>query len=185
MRRAHVLLGLALLFAAGCSAATGPEAPPSDHAAASTSDVAWMEEFCTVVGDLQTGLFAGAAEPGAGDGSGLRERLDSDLAGAAEALGVAVDRLGELPEDAPAGGRVAVAELARRLTGLRDSVVTGQRSLAGLPPDTSEQDVSRVMSDVWPEVAAKAGKPLDGVAVTGGMKAAADGLACRTVPGLG
>lgn len=40
------------------------------------------------------------------------------------------------------------------------------------------------MAEVWPKVAAFAGKPLDGVEVTERMKAAADGPVCRSVPGL-
>jgi len=183
MRCVLIPLAVALLFGAGCAESAGPAARSADGPAPA-SDVAWMKEFCTVVGELQTGMFGGAADPGPGDAATLRDSLGADLSGAADALGVAADRLGSLPNDPPAGGSEAVAELDDQLAGLRDSVVTGQDTLAALPPDASEQDLGAVMADVWPRVAARAGKPLDGVAVTDDMKAAAGSPACRTVPGL-
>jgi hypothetical protein len=184
MRRVHVVVGLALLFGAGCAESSGPEARSSAPGPVPASDVAWMDEFCTVVDDLRTGLWGSPVDPGPGDAAALRESLSSGLSGAAEAFGVAVDRLGSLPEDPPAGGSEAVAELDDQLTGLRDSVVTGQEKLAALPPDATEQDLGRVMAEVWPSVASRSGKPLDGVPLTGDMKVAATSPACRSLPGL-
>jgi hypothetical protein len=184
MRRSHIALVLALLFGAGCAESVGPAARSGAAGPAPASDVAWMEEFCTVIGDLQTGTYGSAADPGPGDAATLRESLSADLSGAAEALEVAADRLGSLPDDPPTGGSEAVAELDNQLTGLRDSVVTGQDTLSALPQDASEQELGAVMAEIWPRVAARAGKPLDGVAVTDHMKAAAGSPACRTVPGL-
>jgi len=184
MRRSHVVVGLVLLFAAGCAESAGP-ARSGAPGPASATDVAWMEGFCTVVDDLRTGLWGSPVDPGPGDVAALRESLGTGLSGAADALGVAVDGLDSLPDKPPAGGAEAVSGLDDRLTSLRDSVVTGQDSLAALPPDATEQDVGGVLAEVWPKVAARAGKPLEGVAVSGEMKAAASSPVCRSVPGLG
>jgi len=106
------------------------------------------------------------------------------LTAAVEALGVAVEDLEALPANPPAGASEAATDLDRRLGGLRDSVETGRDSLASLPPDATEQDLGQVLAKVWPDVAARAGKPLDGVPLTEEMKAAATGPNCRTLPEL-
>lgn len=186
MRRRCVLLVLVLLFGAGCAGSTGPPARSNIPVSASASSVAWMDRFCTIAGDLRTALWGSAADPGGGPGNpaALRDSFDSQLSAAAGALGAAVDQLDTLPADRPPGGAEAAAELSHQLSALRDSIATGQQSLAALPSNASEPDLGRVMGSVWPGVAAKAAKPFDGVPVTEDLKAAAKGPACLAYPEL-
>ena len=183
MRRRCALLVLVLVVGTGCADSTG--SPARSNGPAPASSVAWMDQLCSVADDLRTALWGSATDPGGrGDPAALRDSFDSQLSAAATALEAAVDQLDALPADRPPGGADAATELGDQLTALRDSVVTGQQSLADLPPNAAEPDLGRVMGSVWPEVAARAAKPFDGVPVTDDLKAAAKGSACLAYPEL-
>lgn len=140
-----------------------------------------MTEFCTIVGDLRTSLWA-SANGGAGT---LHTRLDAQLAAASTALATAATQLGTLPEATPSGGPAAVSKLVGRLTDLHDDTAAGRESLSALSPNSTDADLGQVMGTIWPKVASLAGDPLEGIALTDAMKAAATDLSCRSLPGLG
>jgi hypothetical protein len=140
-----------------------------------------MTEFCTVVGDLRTSLWASA---NGGTGT-LRTRLDAQLAAASTALTTATTQLGALPEAPPSGGPAVVSTLVGRLTDLHDDTVDGRKSLTALPPNATDADLGQVMGTIWSKVASLAGNPLERIALTDAMKAAATDLACQSLPGLG
>lgn len=180
-------LGVALLLVAGCATRTEPpgQAGKAGKAGpASASSVAWMTEFCTVADDLRTALWGSATDPGSHDPAALRKSFDTQLSAASDALQTAADQLGGLPANPPPGAAEAATDLSGQLTTLRGTVHTGQQSLAALPEGASESDLGAVMGTVWPKVAARAGKPLDGLAITADMKAAATDLPCQAMPGL-
>lgn len=179
MRRAAAGLAL-LLAAAGCA---GGDDGPAARAGAPVpaAAVAWMDGFCAVVADLRTGLWGSAGE-GAGS---LRERLAAQLDTAAGTVDATVEELAVLPDAAVDGGTEASAGLSARLDELRASLSTGAAELASLPPGAGEAELGAVVGEVWPGVAARAAEPLDGIPVTESMRAAATGVACRGLPGLG
>jgi hypothetical protein len=184
MNRIVWLAVTAVLFLTGCAASPDPGTRPAPTDPPPAPSVAWMTEFCTIATDLRTALWASAADPDSGDPATLRQNFDAQLSAAAEALQTAMNRLDGLPPNPPPGAADAATDLDGRLNTLSDTVRTAQRSLAALPPAATEPDLGEVMGTVWPSVAARAGKPLDGVTVTADMKTAATNPTCRLLPGL-
>lgn len=172
----RLVLGLvALLFVASCARMPADSTKPrtTTEGRPSPGATEWMANLCATATDLRTGLWTSAK-----DTEPLRQRLRDQLDTAADAVDTSVTELAAMPPAPVDGGDTAVTQFSDELTDLRDALIRGRDDLDALPTDASEEQLGRVVGNVWPDAAARAADPFAGVTVSDAMRTAATGPDC-------
>jgi hypothetical protein len=184
--RIMVLLACAAL--AACSPSTGARSAPTSTPRTSRSlppappeAVAWAKRFCTIVNDVQQGVWKTPTGHDADTPDELRQWFSEHYASARNALAKGTRSLVELGPVSVAGGDAATRKLIDKFDAARQLAEDGKARMDALPAGSTEADIGGIEQSTWPKIVRASANPFDGVEISDEMLAADTAHTCSAI----
>ncbi|HEV8560166.1 MAG TPA: hypothetical protein VGR06_27855, partial [Actinophytocola sp.] len=159
-----VLLACAAL--AACAQSTGAGSAPTSTPRTSRSlppappgAVAWSKRFCTIVNDVQQGVWKTPTGHDADTPDELKQWWSAHYAGARDALATGTRLLAELGSAPVAGGDAAIRKLIDKFDAARRLAEDGEARMDALPAGSIEAGIGGIDQSAWPTIVRASANP--------------------------